>query len=214
MRLNSFQLKSIAIITMLIDHTGAIIFPEYIIFRLIGRISFPIFCFLLVEGFYHTGNLFKYMMRLGIFALVSEIPYDLALYRECVNFERQNVFFTLLVGILMMSAIKKTNSIAVKIVDVILAMWAAQFLCSDYGMKGILLIAIYYFTRDHLAAKGILGAVWNFIWNPSVQGYGALASIPIMLYNGKKGRSMKYLFYVFYPVHLLILYFISAILMK
>ena len=78
MGLNSFQLKCIAVITMIIDHTGAVLFPGELMFRYIGRISFPIFCFLLTEGFFHTKDVRKYMLRLGIFAVVSEIPYDLA----------------------------------------------------------------------------------------------------------------------------------------
>ena len=96
--LNSFQLKCIAIVTMLIDHIGAIIFPTQMGFRIIGRFSFPIFCFLLVEGFHHTKDVKKYMIRLGIFALISEIPYDLAFRNVFLEFERQNVFFTLLLG--------------------------------------------------------------------------------------------------------------------
>ena len=214
MRLNSYQLKCIAIITMLIDHIGAVLFPANLILRYIGRISFPIFCFLLAEGFYHTRNVKKYMLRLGIFAVLSEIPYDLAFRNTYIEFTRQNVFFTLLIGVVMMYAIVRTNNVAIKVTYLLLAMWAAQTVASDYGYKGILLIAVYHFLRENLPAKVLLGALWNFIWNASIQGYGALASLPIMLYNGKKGKSMKYIFYVFYPVHLLILYFVSVILIR
>lgn len=214
MSLNSFQLKCIAIVTMVIDHVGAILFPQQIIFRYIGRLSFPIFCFLLVEGFFHTGNVKKYMFRLGMFALISEIPYDLAFSGTVLEFSRQNVFFTLLIGLIMMYVVSRTNNIMIKNIYLVLAMWAAQTIASDYGYKGILLIVVYYYFRENLLTKTILGSLWNFIWNSSVQGYGALASVPIMLYNGEKGRSMKYLFYAFYPVHLLILYCVSVILVK
>ena len=212
MRINSFQLKCIAIVTMVIDHIGAVIFPEYMVLRYIGRISFPLFCFLLVEGFYHTHHIGKYMIRLGVFALISEIPYDLAFRGTYLEFSRQNVFFTLCIGLIMMNAVKRTNNMSVKAIYVVLAMWAAQMLSSDYGYKGILLIAVFYFFREYLAVKITLSAVWNLLWNPLIQGYGALAGIPILFYNGEKGRSMKYIFYVFYPVHLLILYYISFIL--
>ena len=214
MRLNSYQLKCIAIITMLIDHIGAVLFPENLVLRYIGRISFPIFCFLLAEGFYHTKNVKKYMMRLAVFAVLSEIPYDLAFRNTYIEFTRQNVFFTLLIGVVMMYAIVRTNNVTVKVIYLLLAMWAAQAVASDYGYKGILLIAVYHFCRENLPAKVLLGASWNIIWNAFIQGYGALASLPIMLYNGKKGKSMKYIFYVFYPVHLLILYFVSVILIR
>ena len=214
MRLKSYQLKCIAIITMLIDHIGAVLFPENLVLRYIGRISFPIFCFLLAEGFYHTKNVKKYMMRLAVFAVLSEIPYDLAFRNTYIEFTRQNVFFTLLIGVVMMYAIVRTNNVTVKVIYLLLAMWAAQAVASDYGYKGILLIAVYHFFRENLPAKVLLGASWNFIWNAFIQGYGALASLPIMLYNGKKGKSMKYIFYVFYPVHLLILYFVSVILIR
>lgn len=111
-----------------------------------------------------------------------------------------------------MYALQNTNNITVKIIDILLAMWTAQMIGSDYGYKGILLILIYHLAKNCQAVKLILGTSWNFLWNASIQGYGALASIPIMMYNGKKGRNMKYLFYVFYPVHLLILFFVSYIL--
>ena len=176
MRLNSFQLKCIAIITMVIDHMGAILFPQYLWFRYVGRISFPIFCFLLAEGFFHTKNVKKYMIRLGVFAILSEIPYDLAFRDEYLEFTRQNVFFTLCIGVVMMYAVSQTNNLVIKVTDVLLAMWAAHFFASDYGYKGILLIAVYYFFRNNFGATMVLGAFWNFVWNASIQGYGALAS--------------------------------------
>lgn len=129
--MDSFTLKMIAIIAMLIDHIGAIFIPEgdpkyqmlYLAFRSIGRLAFPIFCFLIVEGFYHTRDVKKYLTRLGIFALISEIPFDLAFYHYHFHtdvttdlgnfisgtslkfisniFSSQNVFITLFLGLLM-----------------------------------------------------------------------------------------------------------------
>lgn len=212
MGLNSFQLKCIAVITMIIDHTGAVLFPTNLLLRYIGRISFPIFCFLLVEGFFHTRDVRKYIVRLGAFALISEIPYDLAFRRTVLEFEHQNVFFTLFIGVIMMYVLEKSAELPIKVIDVLLAMWFASFLCTDYRFKGILLIAIYYFLRENRLGKFGFGAVWNFIWNWKVQMYGAIASIPIALYNGQRGPSMKYFFYVFYPAHLLVLYFLAGFL--
>jgi len=212
MELNSFQLKCIAVITMIVDHTGAVLFPHILLFRYVGRLAFPIFCFLLTEGFFHPRDVRKYMFRLGIFAIVSEIPYDLAFRGTVLEFTHQNVFFTLLIGVIMMYALEKSSEWPVKAVEVILSMWFVSWICSDYSLKGILLIAIYYFLRDNKVGKFGIGALWNFLWNSTIQMYGALASIPIALYNGEKGRSMKYFFYLFYPLHLLVLYAVSVLL--
>lgn len=214
MGLNSFQLKWIAVITMIIDHTGAVLFPGNMVFRYIGRIAFPIFCFLLVEGFFHTRDVRKYMLRLGIFALISEIPYDLAFRDTAFEFEHQNVFFTLLVGVLMMYALEQSREWPVKVTEVLLAMWAADLLCADYRFKGILLIAVYYFFRRYRWEKHAAGAVWNLLWNGNVQMYGAVATIFLVFYNGEKGASMKYFFYLFYPLHLLVLYGIHHMVLQ
>ena len=112
----------------------------------------------------------------------------------------------------MMYALEKSGEWPVKILVVILAMWAATFLYSDYRFKGILLIAIYYFFRKGKWEKLVLGAGWNFVWNWRIQGYGAISSIFIAMYNGEKGRSLKYFFYLFYPLHLLVLYGISSVI--
>ena len=205
MGLDSFQLKCIAVVTMIIDHIGAVIFPENIVWRYIGRVSFPVFCFLLTEGFVHTRDVKKYILRLAVFAAVSEIPYDLAFRNVILEFEHQNVFFTLAVGVWALYAIEKNTWWLARGSIILLAMWAAETLHSDYGLKGILLIMIYYFLREEKWPKIIFGALWNPLWG-RIQSYGMLASIPIALYNGKKGPSMKYVFYGFYPVHLIILY--------
>lgn len=212
MELNSFQLKCIAVITMAVDHTGAVLFPHILLFRYVGRLAFPIFCFLLTEGFFHTGDVKKYMYRLGIFAIISEIPYDLAFRKTVLEYTHQNVFFTLLIGMLMMYALERSSEWPVQALEVILCMWLASWMRTDYSFKGILLIAVYYFFRDKKTGKFVLGAFWNFVWGSATQMYGALASIPIALYNGEKGQSVKYFFYLFYPLHLLALYGLSVLL--
>lgn len=194
---------------MLIDHVGAILYPGEHLFRYVGRLAFPIFCFLLVEGFIHTRNVWKYMGRLGLFALLSEIPYDLAFHKSFWAPEKQNVFFTLCIGLGMLCILNKERESVVKAGVVILAMWAAELLRTDYGFLGVLLIEIFWLARKHRLAGGILAAGWNFLWQNPLQYAGALAVIPIAAYNGKKGRSMKYFFYLFYPTHLLILYLIA-----
>lgn len=207
--ITSYQLKWIAIVTMVIDHTGAILYPTEMAFRYIGRISFPIFCFLLVEGFCHTHDIFGYMARLGAFALISEIPYDLAFNCEVLEFTHQNVFFTLLLGVILMYVLEKGGEWPQKAVEVLLVMWMAVFFHTDYGYRGILMIFIFYQLRRFRWTKLGCGAAWNLIWNRSIQGFGAFAMIPIALYNGSRGRKMKYFFYIFYPAHLLILFVIS-----
>lgn len=195
---------------MLIDHIGAILFPQMLWMRCVGRIAFPIFCFLLVEGYFHTRNIEKYILRLGIFAFVSEIPYDLAFRGNVLDIEYQNVFFTLALGVGMMYCLEKYREIGKQLVCVLLTMWLANTMSVDYGYRGILLIAIYYFLRTQRTEKMILGASWNLLWG-KIQSFGVLASLLLMNYNGEKGRSMKYFFYAFYPVHLLILYGINVI---
>lgn len=190
---------------MVIDHVGALLFPGVWTLRYIGRISFPIFCFLLVEGFVHTRDVRKYMLRLGVFAMISEIPYDLA-FHGSIDWGYQNVFFTLLLGVVLMDMLKRSREVPLKAVEILLAMAAADILRTDYSFKGILLIALFYLLRENLWMKTVFGGLWNFLWNGSIQGYGALAMIPIAVYNGERGRSMKYFFYGFYPAHLLVLF--------
>lgn len=213
MGLSTFQLKWIAIITMLIDHIGAVLFPYELGYRIIGRIAFPIFCFLIVEGFSHTRDVRRYMVRLGIFALISELPYDLAFHGEMVYAEGQNVFFTLLLGVLMMYMMSLCSAVPLKAMAAVSIAVLAEVLNTDYSARGILLILIYYIFREKRAISLPAGALWNFSYGwGMVQCCGVLATPFLAFYNGKRGPKIKYFFYVFYPAHLLVLYFLKTYL--
>ena len=155
--MSTFYLKLIAIITMLIDHTTVVLIPVdselHLIGRIIGRLAFPIFAFLLVEGFYHTKNIKKYLIRLGIFALVSEIPFDLAFYNNFFDFKYQNIFFTLFLGLctvwlLSLVEVKFKNKLVyINILNALITIafsFIAAVLRTDYGFMGILIIVAFY----------------------------------------------------------------------
>lgn len=197
---------------MVIDHVGAIFFPEEWTFRYIGRAAFPIFCFLLTEGVHYTHDIRRYMLRLGIFAVISEVPYDLAFHGEILEFEGQNVFFTLFLGVMLLYLLEKGGEWPIKVLEVLVFMWVAVVLKTDYSFKGILLISMFYFLREYRWARLAGGALWNFLWNNPIQEYGIFSVIPLALYNGERGRSMKYFFYVFYPLHLMILFMLFKVL--
>ncbi len=225
-------LKLLAIITMLIDHIGAVViekgiyYNEYLskeslnwwydvdtVLRCIGRIAFPIFAFFIVEGFFKTSNVKKYLLRLSIFALISEIPFDLALNGSILEFSKQNVYFTLAIGlgvIVLVQHIPSQYYIG-RIAVVVVGMVLAHVLHTDYQEEGILIIVLMYVLyRIRLSKEGI-GAI--LIATEMSTRWVCLSSVAYALvmffYNGKKGFSMKYFFYFFYPVHLLILAFIK-----
>ena len=207
--LNGFTLKWIALITMIIDHTGATLFPEHMIFRIIGRLAFPIYCFLLVEGAVYTKNKRGYLIRLLAFAVISEIPFDLMVSNQIWNWGAQNVFFTLSIGLLAVYALQKNKPLYSAAALVLI--FVAEFLTTDYGAVGILFIIIFYAFREKLLVKGIAFGVADIFLYGGVQSYAVLALVPIYCYNGKRGRKMKYFFYAMYPIHLLILYGIRKI---
>lgn len=194
---------------MALDHTGAVLYPSQIWLRCLGRIAFPIFCFLIVEGFFHTHDVRRYMGRLGIFALISEIPYDLAFRGVPLEYAHQNVFFTLLIGIGMMVLLERNREWPVKAVILLLAMWLAVLIRSDYNFRGVLLIFVFYIFHESRWLAVTAGGFWNFLYQGVIQKYGVLSVLPLALYNGERGRKMKYFFYIFYPAHLLLLYGIS-----
>ena len=222
-------LKLIAIITMFIDHTGATVLrailrhPDianvqqrkvfwsgvYSLSRDIGRLAFPIFCFLIVEGFLHTRNARKYAGRLFLFALISEIPFDLALKGNWFFPAKQNVYFTLLLGLLVMMGIvwitaNGTRNMFLAVIPSAIGMYLAWWIDTDYNYKGVFLIAVLYLMRYSRLYQCIGGAA-SVTWELPAP----VAFIPVYLYNGKRGLRMKYFFYWFYPVHLLVLHVIA-----
>lgn len=209
--LNGFQLKWIAVICMAADHTGRILFPEQEFLIRIGRIAFPVFAFLLTEGFFHTSDVRRYLLRLGLFAVISEIPFDLAFHRTFWYPQGQNVFFTLLISMLLLCFLERSREWTERILMIFIAMWLAEAMSTDYGFRGVLLVLIFYICRQRRLAGLVAGGLWNFLWHAPVQYFGAAAMFLLGVYNGEKGRSMKYFFYVFYPAHLLLLYMIQRL---
>ena len=216
--LNSMHLKLIALITMIIDHTGAIFFSGQDLYRIIGRLAFPIYCFLLVEGFFHTKSREKYAARLFVFALISELPFDYTFFGG-LNGSHQNIFFTLFLGLsgIWISESFRYKNPLVSIAGFVGAAVLATLLNTDYTILGILYILIFYFARSmphglkEIYILLAIGTATSFL-SGSIQMYAIFAVIPIMLYNGKPGlgsRLIQYSFYAAYPVHLMILYLIQ-----
>lgn len=212
-RLDGRTLKLVACLCMLIDHLGASCFSSVMVLRIIGRLAFPIYCFLLVEGAVHTHDMKKYILRMGIFALISEIPFDLALFHRVIYPGHQNVFFTLGLGLLAIWFIEhpiehlEIPDNLYKFLVIIAAGLIAEFLNTDYGFTGVAVICVFYHLREQPQLKYPIAALLLAAMG-GVEVYAVLALIPILLYNGQRGRqtkAMQYGFYIFYPAHLLLL---------
>lgn len=229
----------IAMFTMLLDHiayvliqngklygydaalyANAISLPEaapwltlYKVLRAIGRISFPIYSFLIVEGFVKTSNYYKYLLRIFFLAIISEIPFDLMIFNrfmapEC--FATQNVLFTYFIGLLMLRLIKLLNFLP-EILSLILAVVAAiacYFLKTDYWLEGILLLYVFYVFRYDLNVMCLFALIILFVETfEKYFGFGVFAIFFIYFYDGQKGYlDLKRFHYLFYPLHMLVLY--------
>ncbi len=234
--LSGSALKLIALITMIIDHIGAAVLEMGVIegynigalnisyetaifwwnvdsvLRAVGRISFPIYCFLIAEGYTHTRNPRKYALRLGAFALISEIPFDLAFYHSWWSMQHQNVFFTLLLGLLAIMAVdeyeKRVTGRWAGLAAAFCFVMLGDVLHTDYGAFGVFFIVVLYAFRNCGWIRTVIGCLL-IAWETTAP----LAFVPIQLYNGERGRlRLKYFFYAIYPVHLLILYGICMLL--
>lgn len=216
-------LKWLAIITMTIDHIGAGILNYshqfsstdlselYTMSRLIGRLAFPIFVFLIVQGYQHTSDLRKYLTRLFLFALISEVPFDLMGSNQMVSLNHQNIFFTLSIGVAGLTAIEhfeKKKQILPQIGALVVSVFAAEFLNTDYGWYGILFILGIGTLRDQKIGQTLFGVTMGI----AQMLVASIAFLPIWFYNGKRGRQNKWFFYLYYPVHLFIIYLIRQYL--
>lgn len=233
LKIDGSVLKLIAIISMTFDHFGCVIMPIfgqnnevlytfYQMFRYIGRLAFPIYCFLLIEGFKHTSDKFKYFFRLLIFAIISEVPFDLAFYNKLLEFENQNVFFTLSIGIGALIILdyldnnlymefKKVLCILLDFMVIIMSFILVNIINSDYESCGIALIISLYILRNNRILQCVYGSFLLFIYGIFVFKFEVIAGlgfIPVYKYNGERGKQLKYFFYLYYPVHLFCLFLI------
>lgn len=223
--LSGSALKTIALITMLIDHTTmtflsgskAAVFTIaghtllwYDLLRGVGRLAFPIYVFLLTEGFIHTRNRTKYGGRLLAFALISEIPWNLLHNGTVLYIKSQNVFFTLFLGFLALCAMDRyRDDMKKQALSLVLPLIASLNLHADYGATGFGFILTVYLLRENELSRAIVGSCFL-----SSRWKAGLAFIPIGMYNGRRGyiksAPLQYAFYAIYPAHMLLLYYLIS----
>lgn len=233
--LTSNMLRILAMAFMICDHLWAKVVPGNDWLTYIGRMTFPIFAFMISEGFIHTKNLKKYIFRLLGFALVSEIPFNLFYGGSWFFPYHQNVLFTLLFGLLAITLIDKAKKnrdkkTIIKTVLLLILLGAASFIgFVDYGFFGFLTVIMFYLFRDfpfawllQLISMVLMNVIlfegqqfpveiFGKTYEIAAQGFAVFSLIPIWLYGGRKGKSNKILqygFYSFYPVHMLIIYLV------
>lgn len=229
-------LKAVAMISMVLDHTGMLLVPPGTLnlwLRAVGRLAFPLYCLLLTEGYVHTRSYSRYLIRLLLFALISEIPFDLAVSGRWFDLRSQNVFFTLALGLAVLpfvqQGVSRQNLSLPRRLFCLGAAGAGLILAglleTDYSYRGVLLIIALFLTGQagpwggtpgrfggRLAVTALYGLLFA---SPVFFGAYAAAGVLIYLYNGQKGKLKgKYVFYWFYPVHLLILWAIQRLLLR
>lgn len=226
-------LKIIACITMLIDHMGVLLFPKITILRIIGRIAFPIFAFLLAEGCYYTRNKIRHLLVISGFAAVMQVVLFLATrmtdFSIFIHFSIA-VLLCLVIDLIekfikerkVIVSIALVLSFLISVIMLILIDKNTTYFFSNYGLYGIFVPVVLYIIRKYIKHVHLLVSIiviclsmvlMHFFTVWMYQLYGMIACVFILLYNGKKGKyNLKYLFYIFYPLHLVILYAIALIL--
>lgn len=244
--MSSLALKLIAIVTMTIDHTGAVLYwvPKYReiawAMRLIGRIAFPIYAFLIAVGMQKTKNREKYLLRLLVFALISFVPfslfyninaYGLSAKPVYLEFNHTNVFFTLFLGAAAIYiyefAKKHANQIGSAVVGAAAAAGCgllANLISTDYGMYGVLVICLTYAVisvKDNFFLRTLPAFAWVFVqyfnYSSEFKAFAVIGPLFMLLYDGTPGPErlrgrFKIAFYAFYPVHIMLLYLLSITL--
>ena len=232
--ISAAALHIIAMAFMLMDHLWATLLPAQEWLTCVGRLAFPIFAFMIVEGYFYTGNFKKYALRLLLFAVLSEVPFDLMYGGTWFYPVHQNVIWTLLAGLLgirLMEAVREKHKtwvyLLVSAAVVITGAVLGTVCMLDYYGAGVLTVFVFYFFRERkwwcligqISAlywvnvellSGLLYPVRLFGMEFEIcqQGLALLALIPIWLYRGRQGyhsRPFQYACYAFYPVHMLII---------
>lgn len=239
--ITSAGLHIMAMVFMLCDHLWGTVVPGNDWLTCIGRISFPLFAFMIVEGYFHTGNLKKYVKRLFLFALISEIPFNLAMGSSLFYPVHQNVLWSFLMAIGFIhwneKAVKSGKwwkRVAIAVISIILAYLLGIITMVDFYHAGILTVLVFYFFRNRKWYNYIAQFICLWYINMEIlggysyqlnilgqtyfvarQGFALLALIPIWLYRGRQGyhtKTFQYFCYWFYPVHLLVLGLLKFVL--
>lgn len=255
--MTTFQIKLIAIAAMVIDHIGLFFFPQILVFRIVGRLAFPLFAWLIANGAYYSKNIKKYLARLFFFALVAQIPFIIINRLIDPSFWELNVLFTLFLGLSTIFLIKKLKNVVSVCLMIILNALIASLFNMEYGAMGVLAVVIFYhFFRDfrkmimlqiclftifsitpiifyialtreintsvpttifhlclptwtHICLLVSMAFPPNFISQTLIEPLGLFSLIFVAFYGNQEGKKMKYFFYWFYPIHLVILYVIK-----
>ena len=181
--------------------------------RVIGRVAFPIYAYCLAEGFRYTSDYRRYLGRLALFAILSEIPFDLAFYGVPFSFAHQNVFFTLTLGLILLWVLERCREQLLLCAGAFAVLcFLAQALHMDYGAGGLLMVFAFYLAQQGTSpwiGWGIFVFINLFGYAGGVQWAAILALLPIGLYSGKAGKRKQRFFYWIYPLHLLLLWIIE-----
>lgn len=241
LQITSTALHILAMALMLCDHLWGTVVPGNDWLTCIGRLAFPIFAFMLVEGYFHTRNLKKYVLRLLIFALLSELPFNLAIGSRWFYPIHQNVLWSFLLSIGLIHLNEKARSKGKLWLQLLTALTTTIFgallgliTMLDYYHAGVLTVLVFYFFRQRkwwsflgqliclwyinvemLGGLGYELQLWGHNFFLPQQGFALLALLPIWLYRGKQGfhnKFLQYTYYAFYPVHLLILGILKILL--
>ncbi len=211
---------------MIVDHVGLFFFPQALWMRALGRLAYPLFAWMIVNGAEYTQNVNKYLKRLLLFALISQPFYSLMLFKTGYMEFSPNILFTLALGLLCVIAIKKYQDIGLHYLVITVAMLAANLLKLDYGAMGIISIVFFYIYKDSLLWTVISQSLVYCLLGPILMWLRiypinevtlaqplALAALAIIAtYNKKEGKKTGYIFYVLYPLQFVIFYIISTLL--
>lgn len=220
--MTGFDLKIFAAVVMLIDHIGAYLLPDMMVLRVIGRLALPVFAWFIAEGCHHTHSMGRYALRLAVSAVVAEFCVDFAHNGSfAMDWGSQSIMLTLLLGVLSIWAFQKFGDLGGGAVALLCCSLAQVFLC-DYKWYGVALVLLFYFCES-LPLQALFYALLSFAWQWDMlvgwitasrlemflkwphQLWGLLAFVPLALYNGQRGKYSSRFFYIFYPLHLLLI---------
>lgn len=225
--MSSFSLRLLALLCMFADHAGLALFPSVGAFRCVGRLAFPLYCFLLVQGYTHSRDVRAYGRRLLLMALISEIPFDMLIFGRIASGMEQNVFFSLIFGLIAMQSSDALRDKPLYAGFAAAALCMGAMLCRvSYGWLGVALCMCIHFLYDRRLRMAVWIACILLIYSFSLLLSGVtmswvlvsfcalLSLLPILCYNGKRGLRVPlitFAFYAAYPLHIAALLVIRAL---